>query len=106
MGLIPTRKNLELCEKVDASTFCRRRLPVVMTRLRMAQRVADAVRFVEQGHIRVGPDIITDPAFLWSQPLTVPFPRNLEDFVTWTDTSKIRKHVLEYNDERDDYDLM
>lgn len=29
----------------------RRRLPVVMTRLRMAQRVADAVRFVEQGRI-------------------------------------------------------
>ena len=25
--------------------------------------------------------------------------RNLEDFVTWTDTSKIRKHVLEYNEE-------
>ena len=25
--------------------------------------------------------------------------RNMEDFVTWTDTSKIRKHVLEYNEE-------
>ena len=25
--------------------------------------------------------------------------RNLEDFVTWTDTSKIRRHVLEYNEE-------
>lgn len=25
--------------------------------------------------------------------------RNMEDFVTWTDTSKIRRHVLEYNDE-------
>ncbi len=24
--------------------------------------------------------------------------RNLEDFVTWTDTSAIRKHVLEYNE--------
>lgn len=23
----------------------------------------------------------------------------MEDFVTWTDTSKIRKHVLEYNEE-------
>lgn len=27
------------------------------------------------------------------------FLRNMEDFVTWTDTSKIRKHVLEYNEE-------
>lgn len=23
----------------------------------------------------------------------------MEDFVTWTDTSKIRKHVLEYNEQ-------
>ena len=23
----------------------------------------------------------------------------MEDFVTWTDTSKIRKHVLNYNEE-------
>lgn len=27
------------------------------------------------------------------------FYRNLEDFVTWIDTSAIRKHILEYNDE-------
>ncbi len=25
--------------------------------------------------------------------------RNMEDYVTWVDTSKIRKHVLEYNEE-------
>ena len=25
--------------------------------------------------------------------------RNMEDFVTWTDTSKIKRHVLEYNEE-------
>lgn len=29
--------------------------------------------------------------------------RNMEDFVTWTDTSKIRKHVLEYNEEVGSY---
>lgn len=27
------------------------------------------------------------------------FCRNLEDFVTWVDTSAIKKHVLEYNNE-------
>jgi len=27
------------------------------------------------------------------------FYRNLEDFVTWIDTSAIKKHVLEYNNE-------
>ncbi|CAI8022801.1 U3 small nucleolar ribonucleoprotein protein IMP3 [Geodia barretti] len=98
MSLIPTRKSLALCEKVNTSHFCRRRLPVVMVKLHMAQRVSDASKFVEQGHIRVGPEVVTDPAFLVT--------RNMEDFVTWTDTSKIRKHVLEYNEERDDFDIL
>ena len=97
-GIIPTRKSLSLCEKVSVSAFCRRRLPVVMVRLRMAQSVKDAVKFVEQGHVRVGPEVITDPAFLVT--------RTMEDFVTWTATSKIRRHLMEYNDERDDFDLM
>jgi U3 small nucleolar ribonucleoprotein protein IMP3 len=32
MGLIPTRWDLSLVEKVTASSFCRRRLAVVMVR--------------------------------------------------------------------------
>ena len=35
-----------------------------MTRSRMAQHLPAAVKFIEQGHIRIGPDIVTDPAFL------------------------------------------
>ena len=97
LGLITTKKNLSLCEKLSSSAFCRRRLPVVMVRLRMAQAVKDAVKYIEQGHVRVGPEVITDPAFLVT--------KNMEDFVTWTDTSKIRKHIMEYNDLRDDYDF-
>ena len=50
-----------------------------------------------QGHVRVGPDVVKDPAFLVS--------RNLEDFVTWVDTSKIRKHLMEYKELRDDFDM-
>jgi len=98
MGVITTKKNLGLCGKVSASAFCRRRLPIVMVRLRMCETVKEAVRFVEQGHVRVGPQPVTDPAFLVT--------RALEDFVTWTDTSKIRKHVAKYNDKLDDYDLL
>ncbi len=30
---------------------CRRRLPVLMVKLRMAQRLADAIKFIEQGRI-------------------------------------------------------
>jgi ribosomal protein S4 len=51
VGLIPTRKSLSLCEKVNTSHFCRRRLPVVMVKLHMTQRVGDASKFVEQGRI-------------------------------------------------------
>ena len=87
----------------------RRRLPVVLVRLKMSETLKEAVTFVEQGRkciltidfcrllccafegvhaalycadIRVGPEVVTDPAFLVT--------RSLEDFVTWTDSSKIR----------------
>lgn len=80
------------------SAFCRRRLPIVMCRLKMCQQVQQAVAYVEQGHVRVGPDVVTDPAYLVS--------RSLEDFVTWVDASKIRRTIATYNDKVDDYDLM
>ncbi|XP_053324625.1 U3 small nucleolar ribonucleoprotein protein IMP3 isoform X4 [Spea bombifrons] len=74
-----------------------RRLPSIVVKLRMAQNLKTAITFIEQGHIRVGPEVITDPAFLVT--------RNMEDFVTWVDSSRIKKHVMEYNEERDDFDL-
>ena len=51
-----------------------------------------------QGHIRIGPEIVTDPAFLVT--------RTMEDFVTWVDTSKIKRKVLKYSDKLDDYLLL
>ena len=71
-----TAKVSDVDAKVTVSAFCRRRLAVVMCKLRMAQTVkmvrrgttgeltAQATQYVEQGHVRVGPDTITDPAFL------------------------------------------
>ncbi len=64
MGLIPTKWSLDLAERVTASCFCRRRLPVVMVRSKMADSIKLATQFVEQGHVRVGPEVIKDPAFL------------------------------------------
>lgn len=55
----------------------------------MAESIKGATKLLEQGHVRVGPELVKDPAFLVS--------RTLEDFVTWVDSSKIRRHVLEYN---------
>eukprot|EP00355_Strombidium_rassoulzadegani_P003057 CAMPEP_0168608180 /NCGR_PEP_ID=MMETSP0449_2-20121227/482_1 /TAXON_ID=1082188 /ORGANISM="Strombidium rassoulzadegani, Strain ras09" /LENGTH=170 /DNA_ID=CAMNT_0008648133 /DNA_START=189 /DNA_END=700 /DNA_ORIENTATION=+ len=54
MGLINSRQGLEHCEKVNVAAMCRRRLPVVMQRLKMAETVKEAVMYIEQGHIKVG----------------------------------------------------
>jgi len=97
LGLI-NQKKLSDCQNITVSSFCRRRLPVVLVRLKFVENVKEGVTFIEQGHIRVGPEVIKDPAYLVS--------RNLEDFVTWVDTSKIRKKVLKYNDKLDDYDFL
>ncbi|PSS31974.1 hypothetical protein PHLCEN_2v2216 [Hermanssonia centrifuga] len=88
----------------------------------MAETVSAAVKFIEQGHIRVGPDTITDPAFLvtrydayrWNVSTsscllktTLPsLQRHMEDFVTWVDTSKLKRTIMRYNDELDDFDLL
>lgn len=63
----------------------------MMCKMRMAESVSAAVKFVEQGHVRVGPETVTDPAFLVT--------RHMEDFVTWVDTSKLKRTVMAYNDE-------
>ncbi|THD21766.1 U3 small nucleolar ribonucleoprotein IMP3 [Fasciola hepatica] len=95
LGLIPTKRSLMLASKVNASSFCRRRLPVVLMRSHMAETMKAAVTFVEQGHVRVGPDIIRDPAFL--------ITRAMEDYITWASRSKIRRRVDEYHGLRDDF---
>lgn len=98
MGIITAKRSLSQCEKVTVSAFCRRRLPIVMVRLKMAESVKMAVTYVEQGHIRVGPQVVNDPAFLVS--------RTLEDYVTWVDSSKIKQKILKYSDKLDDFDLL
>ena len=98
MGAIPSKKSLALCDKLSVSSFCRRRLSVIMVRLKMAETLREAVTFIEQGHVRVGPETVVDPAFLVT--------RNFEDFVTWVDTSRIKRKVAAYNDKLDDYDLL
>jgi U3 small nucleolar ribonucleoprotein protein IMP3 len=65
-----------------------------MVRLKMAEHLKEAVACIEQGHVRVGPEVVTHPAFLVT--------RNMEDFITWVDASKMK--IMEYNDTVDDYD--
>ena len=99
MGILPTTSKLSAVENsVTVSAFCRRRLPVVMTRLRMAETVQAANKIIEQGHVRVGTETVTDTAFLVT--------KGMEDFVTWVDGSKIKRAVLQYREKLDDFDLL
>jgi len=88
----------EVEKKVTVSSFCRRRLPVVMNRMGMADTLTAAITYIEQGHVRVGTEVVTDPAFLVA--------RNMEDFVTWVDSSKIKRNIAKYRGVVDDFDLL
>lgn len=101
LGILPSATNPKLSSvenSVTVSAFARRRLPVVMTRLRMSETIQAATKIVEQGHVRVGTETITDPAYLVS--------RGMEDFVTWVDGSKIKRNILRYREKLDDFDLL
>lgn len=84
MGVLNTSAKLSDIEnKLTVAAFCRRRLAVFMCMSKMSETVSavcccrtgslfifshfprcQAVKFIEQGHVRVGPDTINDPAFL------------------------------------------
>jgi U3 small nucleolar ribonucleoprotein protein IMP3 len=99
MGVLSSSSKLSAVENgVTVSAFARRRLPVVMTRLRMAETVQAATKMVEQGHVRLGTETVTDPALLVT--------RNTEDFVTWAVGSKIKKNIMKYRDQLDDFELL
>lgn len=99
MGVLNSSAKIsDVEDKLNVAAFCRRRLAIFMCMSKMAESVSAATKFIEQGHVRVGPDTITDPAYLVT--------RNTEDFVTWVDTSKLKRTVMQYNDELDDFDLL
>ncbi|KAM0680260.1 Small subunit (SSU) processome component [Glugoides intestinalis] len=93
-GLIENKKLLD-CTKVTVSSFCERRLPMIIARKKMVESFIRADEFVQHGHIRIGTKLVNDTSRIVS--------RSMEDFVTWTDSSKIRKKINEFNDEQDDY---
>ncbi|KAG1787658.1 alpha-L RNA-binding motif-containing protein [Suillus plorans] len=106
IGVLNSQAKLsDVDNKLTVAAFCRRRLAVFMCMSKMAETVSAAAKFIEQGHVRVGPDNITDPAFLVTRRVTK-LISHMEDFVTWVDTSKLKRTIMNYNDELDDYDLL
>ena len=92
-GLIKTRR-LRKGKEISLKAFCRRRLPVFMVQSGMFNGpISVATRYVQHGHVRIGPHTVTDPAFLVT--------RTHEDLLTWTEAFK--KKIDSYNNERDDF---
>lgn len=114
MALVDAAASItDVDKKITVSAFCRRRLAVIMCKLKMCQTVKMAVQFIEQGHVRIGPDTMTDPAFLVTRFVMCDadqvvrsdmnsVSRNMEDFVTWVDTcEKIHLRIDSRTDSND-----
>jgi U3 small nucleolar ribonucleoprotein protein IMP3 len=93
LGLINSKKLID-CSKVNVSSFCERRLPMLMKKNKMVENFTDASRFIEHGHVRLGHRVVNDPSMVIS--------RCMEDFIDWKETSKIKRKIDEYNEEVDE----
>lgn len=93
-GIINNKKLVD-CTKVNVSSFCERRLPMIIAKKKMVQTFSHADEFVQHGHVRLGTRIISDTSTIIS--------RDMEEFVAWGDSSKIKRKIEEFNDEQDDY---
>lgn len=98
VGLIKNKGSLLDIDGIGISSFCRRRLAYMLFKNKFCETIKEAITFIEQGQVRVGTQVITDPAFLVT--------RSLEDHISWTNASKIKRKIMEYNDQADDYDMM
>mmetsp|Transcript_32144 Transcript_32144/g.74522 ORF Transcript_32144/g.74522 Transcript_32144/m.74522 type:complete len:183 (+) Transcript_32144:77-625(+) len=98
MGLADSTQSLEEIVNISASRFCRRRLASVLVANKFCENIKSAVTWVQQGHFRMGPDVISNPA--------VHVTREMQDHITWSEGSKIYRHIKEFNDEVDDYELL
>lgn len=54
MGIINSKENIEVAEKISVSAFCRRRLSVLLCSLKFSETMKEAITFIEQGHVRIG----------------------------------------------------
>ncbi|KAF7684243.1 U3 small nucleolar ribonucleoprotein IMP3 [Astathelohania contejeani] len=97
IGIINDKKLIE-CTQISVSSICKRRLPSIMVDKKMVDNLGVAVRLVQQGHVKIGSRVVNDTSVLVS--------RGMEDFVTWADSSKIRKTIKEFEGMYDDYDYV
>ena len=96
LGLNPNPKaGLNEMKDFPASELMKRRLPVVVKEIKMAPTLEAAMNYVEHGHVRVGPTVVSEVSFH--------VKKGQESFVTWTDGSVMQKKVQRYNGQEDDF---
>ena len=96
-GIIPV-KSVEAAEKITVSAFLRRRLLIMLKSLKFVETLRESEIYIQHGHVVVGQEVVKDPDFLVT--------RETEDYITWTQTSKIRQRIDEFKGQKDDYDLL
>ncbi|EZG70626.1 U3 small nucleolar ribonucleoprotein IMP3 [Gregarina niphandrodes] len=98
LGIINDVSSLEVVENFGVSYLCRRRITWILKKIKMAQHTQHAIDLVQHGHIKIGNDVVKDPAMLVT--------RQMEDLITWADGSKYKKHISEFHDTKDDFTLL
>ncbi|TBU02316.1 putative S4-like small nucleolar ribonucleoprotein [Hamiltosporidium magnivora] len=95
VGLIQNKKLID-CNKIKVSNFCERRLSTLMVRNKMVTSVKDASKFIEHGHVKLGSKIVKDSGILVS--------KIMDNFISWSESSKIKKSILELENKYDEYE--
>ena len=97
MSVIQTGKLLDECLRVNVSDFCKRRLSYVLVRNKFCERPSDAVKLIEQGHVSVGPDVVSNAS--------THVTREMEDNIKWSMGSKVKRHTMQFQGQLDDFEL-
>lgn len=96
MGILDSEAEIESLKKITVGRLCRRRISYLLKVLHFSESVRLANLYIQHGHIRIGPEVVKDEAFLVS--------RNLEDFITWTNKSTIKSSIRKFNETFDDFE--
>ncbi|EFC50373.1 predicted protein [Naegleria gruberi] len=96
MGILDSEAEIETLKKITVGRLCRRRISYLLKVLHFSESVRLANLNIQHGHIRIGPEVVKDEAFLVS--------RNLEDFITWTNKSRIKSTIRKFNETFDDFE--
>eukprot|EP00435_Cladocopium_sp_Y103_P010843 s1873_g2.t2 len=73
---------------------------VVIVRMKFADGLSKAISYIKQGEIRIGPDVVTNPALHITRDMEDLRDLGLAfDHITWAEGSKMRRHIKEFANE-------